>query len=157
VLDSKLRTPLDARLLRRGPRIIIACAESAPKSREKALAAAGAEVWRLPAHRNGRLDLHPLGRRLADLEIQSVLVEGGGEVHAYLLDKRLCDELVLYVAPKVVGGPAKSWVGGDGRASMASAIKLVYEQPPVVLPGGDMRIHATLAPIPVPAHVPDDD
>ena len=157
VLDTKLRTPLDARLLRRGPRIIIACAEAAPKSREKALAAAGAEVWRLPTHRNGRLDLHPLARRLADVDIQSVLVEGGGEVHAYLLDKRLCDELVLYVAPKVVGGPAKSWVGGDGRASMASAIKLVYEQPPVVLPGGDIRIHATLAAIPVPAHVPDDD
>jgi len=149
VLDSKLRTPPDARLLKGAtrPRIIIACGEDAPAKREKALAGKGAEVWRVPAHRNGRLDLRPLARRLADLDIQSVLVEGGGEVHAYLLDKRLCDELVLYVAPKVVGGPAKSWVGGAGRASMASAIKLEFEQPPVVLPGGDMRIHAKLAPL----------
>lgn len=147
VLDSRLRTPLDARLLEGAtrPRIVIACGEEAPARREKALVARGAEVWRLPAHRNGRLDLHPLARRLAGLDIQSVFVEGGGEVHAYLLDKRLCDELVLYVAPKVVGGPARSWVGGGGRASMASAIRLVFEEPPVILPGGDLRIHATLA------------
>ena len=50
-----------------------------------------------------------------------MLVEGGGEVHAYLLEQRLADELVLYIAPKVVGGPAKSWVGGKGLASIAAA------------------------------------
>jgi len=164
VLDSKLRTPTDAHLLRKnrdtgGPRVIIACADDAAASREKALVAKGAEVWRCKTHRNGRIDMHPLAQRLAEQEIMGVLVEGGGEVHAYLLQQRLCDQLVLYVAPKIVGGPAKSWVGGKGLRSMASAIQLVYEEEPVMLPGGDLRLTATLVPIPErPSfEIPDDD
>ncbi|MEO8702632.1 MAG: bifunctional diaminohydroxyphosphoribosylaminopyrimidine deaminase/5-amino-6-(5-phosphoribosylamino)uracil reductase RibD [Kofleriaceae bacterium] len=143
VVDSKLRTPVTARLLpkRRGPRTIIACAEAAPARAERALAAKGAEIWRLPAHRNGRVDLLALAKRLAEAGMMTVLVEGGGELHANLLERRLADELVIYVAPMTVGGPAKSWVGGKGIATLASAHRFVFD--PAATPlGADLRLTA---------------
>ena len=76
---------------------------------------------------------------------RSVLVEGGGELHAYLLERRLADELVLYIAPKIVGGPAKSWVGGTGLASLAAAPRFVFDDEPLDL-GGDLRLTARPAP-----------
>ena len=158
VIDTHLRTPPAAHLLpkKTGPRTIIVCGPKAAATREAALVAKGAEIWRLGTHRNGRLDLYPLNARLADAGITSVLVEGGGEIHAYLLERRLADQLVIYVAPKIVGGPAKSWVGGKGLASLTSAHKFVFDGNPVDL-GGDLRLTAVAAPIPQPKPLLDPD
>jgi diaminohydroxyphosphoribosylaminopyrimidine deaminase/5-amino-6-(5-phosphoribosylamino)uracil reductase len=142
VLDSRLRTPTDAQLLpktRNATRTILVAGPKATTARERALLAEGAEVWRVPAHRNGKLDLKRLARRLGSEGITSVLVEGGGEVHASFLAQKLADELVLYVAPKIVGGPAKSWVGGAGVRAMTGAIPLVLD-PHVEVLGGDLRL-----------------
>jgi diaminohydroxyphosphoribosylaminopyrimidine deaminase/5-amino-6-(5-phosphoribosylamino)uracil reductase len=159
VVDSKLRTPTDARLLpkRKGPRTIIACAKDASAKAEQALVAKGAEVWRLPTHANGRVDLYQLAKLLGEAGMTSVLVEGGGEIHSYFLDKRLADELVIYIAPKVVGGPAKSWVGGKGIGTLASAHRFTLD-PDVVNLRGDLRITAGRPPEPEPVDdVIDDD
>jgi len=149
VLDSQLRTPAGARVLpkRKGAgksRTIIACGPKAPVAREQALVAMGAEVWRSKLHANGKLDLHELAPALAEQHITSVLVEGGGEVHAYMLEHGYADELVLYIAPKVVGGPAKSWVGGKGLATLAAAHRFVFDAEVANL-DGDLRITATRA------------
>jgi diaminohydroxyphosphoribosylaminopyrimidine deaminase/5-amino-6-(5-phosphoribosylamino)uracil reductase len=146
VVDTHLRTPPTAQLLPRntGPRTIVVCGLEAPAAREATLAANGAEIWRLPTHGDGRVDLVPLGTRLADAGLASVLVEGGGELHAYMLQRGLADELVLYVAPTIVGGPARSWVGGGGLASLTSAYRFVFEGAPVDL-AGDLRITAVRA------------
>lgn len=158
VVDGRLRTPPRAHLLpgKTGPRTIIVCGHAAPATREAALVARGAEVWRLATHRNGRIDLHPLLRTLGQQGITSVLVEGGGEIHAYLLEQRLADQLVIYIAPKVVGGPAKSWVGGKGLASLTAAHRFQFDGAPVDL-DGDLRI--SLVPVPIPPSPPynDDD
>lgn len=153
VVDSKLRTPPSANVLagRLGPRTIVACGGEAPAAREAALVGRGAEVWRLRTHRNGRVDLRALAERLGVAGITSVLVEGGGEIHAYMLEHDLADEVVIYVAPKVVGGPAKSWVGGKGLASLGAAHRFVYEGEPVRL-DGDLRL--TLVPAPGPESKP---
>ncbi len=155
VLDSQLRTPPSAHLLpkRRGPRTIIACGEQAPAAREQALAARGAEVWRVRTHASGRIDIWELGKQLADAAICSVLVEGGGEVHAYMIERGLADELVLYVAPKVVGGPARSWVGGKGFASIGAARRFLFDDETCDL-AGDLRLTARPAPVPAP---PEED
>ncbi|HMG20426.1 MAG TPA: bifunctional diaminohydroxyphosphoribosylaminopyrimidine deaminase/5-amino-6-(5-phosphoribosylamino)uracil reductase RibD [Kofleriaceae bacterium] len=156
VIDSQLRTPLDANVLagKLSPKTIVVCAKHAPAAREAALVARGAEVWRLRAHRNGRVDLHELAVRLGAAEITSVLVEGGGEIHAYMLERRLADEIVLYLAPKVVGGPAKSWVGGKGLASLTAAYRFEPDGDPVRL-DGDLRL--TFRPVPIPDPPPIDD
>jgi diaminohydroxyphosphoribosylaminopyrimidine deaminase/5-amino-6-(5-phosphoribosylamino)uracil reductase len=158
VIDTHLRTPPTAHLLPRksGPRTILVCGPKAPASREAALVAKGAEIWRLGTHRNGRLDLSRLNAMLAEVGITSVLVEGGGEIHAYMLERGFADELVIYVAPKIVGGPAKSWVGGKGLASLTSAHKFVFDGDPVNL-AGDLRITAIPAPIPEPTPLFDPD
>jgi diaminohydroxyphosphoribosylaminopyrimidine deaminase/5-amino-6-(5-phosphoribosylamino)uracil reductase len=158
VIDTNLRTPPAAKVLPRktGPRTIVVCGSEAPARREAALVARGAEVWRLATHRNGRIDLSPLGKMLADIGIMAVLVEGGGELHAYMLDHRLADELVIYLAPKIVGGPAKSWVGGKGLASLTSAHKFIFDEEMVDL-AGDLRITAVPAPIPEPPPLDDPD
>jgi diaminohydroxyphosphoribosylaminopyrimidine deaminase / 5-amino-6-(5-phosphoribosylamino)uracil reductase len=155
VLDSQLRTPPAAKLLpkRRGPRTIIACGAKAPAAREKALVARGAEVWRVRTHADGRIDLRELGKQLAAAGICSVLVEGGGDVHAYMIERGYADELVLYVAPKVVGGPARSWVGGKGFASLGAARKFVFDPETADL-DGDLRLTARPAPGP---RYPEDD
>jgi diaminohydroxyphosphoribosylaminopyrimidine deaminase/5-amino-6-(5-phosphoribosylamino)uracil reductase len=106
--------------------------------------APGVEVWRIPVHANGRLDLRELAKRLADEDIISVLVEGGGEVHAYMIEKRLCDLVQLYIAPKVIGGPAPSWVGGKGFEHMASAVQFVFDEE-IADFGGDLRLTGRLA------------
>jgi len=156
VVDSRLRTPPTANVLagRLGPRTIVACGHDAPAAREAALVARGAEVWRLPTHRNGRVDLRALAHKLGSAGVTSVLVEGGGEIHAYMIEHDLADELVIYIAPKVVGGPAKSWVGGKGLASVAAAHRFVVEGEPVRL-DGDLRL--TLVPAPPPESKPIDD
>lgn len=145
VVDGKLRTPADARLVprRRGPRTIIATSEAAPASRERALVRAGVEIWRFTA-RDGRVPLDKLARRLGDAGITSVLVEGGGQIHASLLDAQLADELVLYVAPIAVGGPAPSWVGGEGVATLGAAHGFAWRGTPVQL-GRDLRVTAVRA------------
>ncbi|HEX4417600.1 MAG TPA: bifunctional diaminohydroxyphosphoribosylaminopyrimidine deaminase/5-amino-6-(5-phosphoribosylamino)uracil reductase RibD [Kofleriaceae bacterium] len=153
VIDSQLRTPLDARVLPRpgpgsaGSRTIIACGTGAPAVREARLVARGAEVWRVRRHRDGRLDLAQVARRLAAAGLLAVLVEGGGEIHASLLAHRLADQLTIYLAPKLVGGPAKSWVGGAGVAALAAAYPLVFDAPPILL-GDDLRITAVMAATP---------
>jgi len=158
VVDSQLRTPPTAHLLpkKTGPRTIVVCGRDAPARREAALVARGAEVWRLATHRNGRVDLHPLGKMLGDIGVLAVLVEGGGELHAYLLARGLADELVIYLAPKIVGGPAKSWVGGKGLASLTSAHKFIFDEEVLDL-AGDLRITAVPAPIPAPPPLDDPD
>ena len=153
VLDSKLRTPPDARLLaklgklpkRVRARTIVLCGPAAPAAREKALVAAGAEVIRTRTHASGAIDLHAVGRVLAQQDLQSILVEGGGQVHAYMLDKDLVDQLVLYMAPLAVGGPAKSWVGGAGRASLAKAWRFTFDDVVARL-GADFRFTAVPTP-----------
>lgn len=141
VLDSTLRTPLTAQLLpqRNGARTIIATGERAPKSRATALEQAGAEVWRFKLSDGGRVPLAPLTKRLAATGIHSVLIEGGAQVHASFLAQRLVDQLVLYVAPKVVGGPAPSWVAGSGVGSLAAAYGFVLDGAPSLL-DSDLRL-----------------
>jgi diaminohydroxyphosphoribosylaminopyrimidine deaminase/5-amino-6-(5-phosphoribosylamino)uracil reductase len=142
VVDSRLRTPARAALLpkRKGPRTIIATTDDASAAKEKALVAAGAEVWRFKARR-AQVPLDKLARRLGDENLTSVLVEGGGEVHAGFLAAGLADELVIYIAPKIVGGPAPSWVGGQGIAKLEAAHGLRFVGAPVQL-GDDLKLTA---------------
>jgi diaminohydroxyphosphoribosylaminopyrimidine deaminase / 5-amino-6-(5-phosphoribosylamino)uracil reductase len=134
VLDSRLQTPPQAALLpvnsRSQARTIIATTPAAAQSRERRLAAAGAEIWRCRAGKGGRVDLRDLVHRLAAAEVLSVLVEGGAEVHGGFFAAGLVDELVLYVAPMVFGGQGgaggPSWLGGPGISRISAARRLAF-------------------------------
>lgn len=123
VLDGRLRTPPRARMLHSGStaKTLIVTTLDAPARRVLALEAVGAEVLRL-AGRQGKVSLKVLAAELARREVLSMLVEGGAETHASFLAAGLCDRLILYVAPKAVGGAkAPSWLGGEGVARLTRA------------------------------------
>ena len=62
-----------------------------------------------------RVDLKQLFKELGNRKIDSVLVEGGAEIHASMLDSGLVDRLQIYMAPKIIGRTnAKPVVGGKG-------------------------------------------
>ncbi|MBX5481667.1 MAG: bifunctional diaminohydroxyphosphoribosylaminopyrimidine deaminase/5-amino-6-(5-phosphoribosylamino)uracil reductase RibD [Myxococcaceae bacterium] len=123
VVDSHLRLPLDRKVfhLRSKARTIVATVEPAGSRRARRLEALGVEVWSLRA-KAGRVDLRALLKRMAKAGLLSVMVEGGAEVFATLLRERLADELLLFVAPKVVGRSGLSWVGELGISQMEKAM-----------------------------------
>jgi diaminohydroxyphosphoribosylaminopyrimidine deaminase/5-amino-6-(5-phosphoribosylamino)uracil reductase len=89
-----------------------------------ALEACGVLVERLPL-REGRVELEPLLRRLVGRGVHSVLCEGGASVAGSLLDAGLVDEVIWFVAPKLVGGrEAPGAVAGEGVSTMANARQL---------------------------------
>ncbi len=103
IVDSRLRFPLYANLLRNGRSPWIAANEGADPARRQALEATGARVFCLPAS-NGWVDLKALLKRLAELEINSLMVEGGAQIITSFLAARLVDRVVLTIAPLLVGG-----------------------------------------------------
>jgi diaminohydroxyphosphoribosylaminopyrimidine deaminase/5-amino-6-(5-phosphoribosylamino)uracil reductase len=145
VLDTHARLSPEARVIHAGTpaRALVAVGDSAAPGRVAALQATGASVVQCPA-RDGRVDVSALLARLFALEVQAVLVEGGGEVHAAFLDAGLVDRVALFVAPLLVGGrTAPGVVGGEGR-ELKNALRL--ERPVVTAFGDDLLIEGDLAP-----------
>jgi diaminohydroxyphosphoribosylaminopyrimidine deaminase / 5-amino-6-(5-phosphoribosylamino)uracil reductase len=131
IVDSRLRTPPAShavRLARENPNglpLLIACTESAPAEREAALSADGIEIVRLPPDDGGRVDLAALMSLLARREVISVLVDGGGELHAAFIAARLAQKALFFIAPKIAGGrDAPTPVEGAGVGVMSDAIPL---------------------------------
>lgn len=115
VLDSQLRIRPSARVV--GPNTLIA----STKPGRVGLA----EVVQLPATEEGRVNLEDLLDELGKRNILSVLVEGGGEVHASMFEADLVDKLYAYVAPKLIGGRgAPGPLGGRGIARLDEATSL---------------------------------
>jgi GTP cyclohydrolase II len=103
IVDSRLRFPPYAHLLHNCRSPWIAAGEEADAERQQALEAVGARVFRLPSI-NGWVDLSALLTHLGNLDISSVMVEGGAQIIASFLASRLVDQLVLTIAPVLVGG-----------------------------------------------------
>lgn len=103
IVDSRLRFPLEARLLSAGCQPWIATAEPADPARRAVLEGRGARVLTLPP-REGRVSLPALLDELGQMGITSLMVEGGAQVITSFLRERLADQLILTVAPVLVGG-----------------------------------------------------
>ncbi len=122
ILDSEARTPVGAQVIRsaREQTTILAVTPKAPAARVRRLERAGAKILELDIR-----DLRLVFRTLASEGLQKILVEGGGEVHASVLDAGLADEACIFVAPKIIGGRnAKSPVEGEGLEFMSEALRL---------------------------------
>ncbi len=102
VVDGRLRTPPDARLLDDGAPTLIFHGERAAKARAKKLEKAGAELVAV-RRREGRLDLTAVLDELGRRDVLRLLVEGGGTLHGALLDAGLADRVAIFVAPLILG------------------------------------------------------
>ncbi len=122
VIDSRLETPPDARLLEpRGEVLIVAAADDAV--RRAALTARGAQIV-LAAGAGGKVALPAMLAELARRGVNELHVEAGARLNGSLLREDLVDELLIYLAPMMLGlgremahfGPLESLVDGRGFA-----------------------------------------
>jgi diaminohydroxyphosphoribosylaminopyrimidine deaminase/5-amino-6-(5-phosphoribosylamino)uracil reductase len=126
VLDAEARIPLTSKLVAgaRGAPLLIACLAFVPEARRRQLADAGCRVLPLRGAR-GRVDAQELLRALGAERITNLMIEGGATVLADFFERRLVDEVRVFIAPKLFGGAAAPGpIAGNGIASPADALKL---------------------------------
>lgn len=124
IVDSNARTPLDAKVVTdKSARTIIATTSNAPIEKISALKNCGVDI--ITAGDSERVDLEILMRELANRELTSVLVEGGGTIHFSMLAAGLVDKIFAFVAPKIIGGVnALTAVEGAGFEKLSDAALL---------------------------------
>lgn len=124
VLDSRLRLPLESRLVRtvQDEDLMVFCS-FAEEKRKTELEDRGIRVCQVAmAKQAGHPDLEHVLRKLGELSITSLLIEGGANVNWVALEAGLVDKVFLYYAPKILGGNnAVPLVGGRGFRNMDEA------------------------------------
>lgn len=139
VLDSALRMPAGARILQGGRTLIYTATQDAQKI--LALEQGGAELVILPgAH--GQVDLAACLQDLAERGVNEVLVEAGRILNGALLQAGLLDELVLYLAPQLLGDMARGMAQLGELTQLDQRVELAWQDVRSV--GRDLRIVASL-------------
>jgi diaminohydroxyphosphoribosylaminopyrimidine deaminase/5-amino-6-(5-phosphoribosylamino)uracil reductase len=126
VLDSHLRLEPTARLLTQSspaPTWVF-CGPHAKSARQRALEAAGAVVHRVGLDDDGRVALLEVLQLVGAANLNTLLVEGGGGVHAAFLRQRLVDEVMLFVAPLFLGGDGLPLAGPLGVSQVGDGPRL---------------------------------
>ena len=136
VVDSRLRTPAAAKLFAQPGKTVIFCAED--RGRE-VLEERGAAIFRVATDR-GRVDLTEVMRKLAELEINDLLVEAGPALSGSLLAGGHVDELVIYQAPHMMGSETMGIFTTPGWTELRHRLPLEFSD--VRRVGRDVRIVA---------------
>ncbi len=137
VVDTRLKIPLQARILATDKILVATACEDHRKI--DALEAMGHEVLLLPASDTG-VDLSKMLSELGIRGINELHVEAGARLNGALLHAACVDELILYLAPQLLGGSARNLFELAPLTSLDQAIKLhILEQRPL---GNDLRIQA---------------
>jgi diaminohydroxyphosphoribosylaminopyrimidine deaminase / 5-amino-6-(5-phosphoribosylamino)uracil reductase len=140
VVDSKLETPLTARILQGGP-VLVAVAVDDEK-RANLLRAVGAEVLLLP-NAAGKVELKDLLEELGRRGINEVHAEAGFKLNGSLLREGLVDELLLYLAPCLIGHEASGLFNLPALTTLNDKRRLRIHDLRQV--GEDIRVLARLA------------
>ena len=131
IIDSELRFPLGARLLktRSWGKILVFTQQPQTTDKAQELRDKGVEIISIRSGRSGRLDLNKILAWLGRNEISSVMVEGGALLLTSLLEKRLIDKIFVTLSPKLIGGEnAPTFFEGKGYAKIAQAMQLKRSQ-----------------------------
>jgi diaminohydroxyphosphoribosylaminopyrimidine deaminase/5-amino-6-(5-phosphoribosylamino)uracil reductase len=144
IVDSRLRLPPRARCLSAAsPAPTIVATTAARSARWAAFERRGVEILRFPS-RGGRVPLRRLCRELARRGLQSVMLEGGGELLAGALSERLVSRVRCFVAPLLIGGrTAPGAVAGQGISRLSQAARLAEMSVRKV--GPDLCVEARVA------------
>lgn len=128
ICDSNLEIPIDSQIVNTAKEVrtyVVALAENEKKYRERIreLKNKGVGTLLIPADETGRPNLVKLMIQLGKMKIDSLLLEGGGELAWSMIRLNLVDEIRMFLAPKVFGGKnAGSPVSGDGFAAVDDAL-----------------------------------
>jgi diaminohydroxyphosphoribosylaminopyrimidine deaminase/5-amino-6-(5-phosphoribosylamino)uracil reductase len=139
VLDSGLRIPQDSRVLRGESALIFTA--SAGEEKIAVLRSMGATVIPLPGA-DGQVDLGKMMQALASLGINELLVEAGPRLNGALIQARLVDELVIYLAPYLIGHAARGMAELPELAFLQEKRALIVHELRSI--GTDIRISAGL-------------
>ncbi len=105
ILDSRLRLPLDSRVVKTAQDDLLVLCSFAEEKKKRQLQRRGIRVEQIsPPTAEGHPDLPAVVRHLGQEEITSVMIEGGAIVNWAALDSKIVDKVFLYYAPKILGG-----------------------------------------------------
>jgi len=134
ILDSRLRLPLESRLVQsvaaeRENDVLVFCA-AADEKKKTQLEQLGVRIETVPAvEPDGRPNLPAILRRLGQLEITSVMIEGGATVNWTALASNVVDKVFLYYAPKILAGSGSiPFAAGAGFLHMNQAAQVNHLQ-----------------------------
>ncbi|HEX4942955.1 MAG TPA: bifunctional diaminohydroxyphosphoribosylaminopyrimidine deaminase/5-amino-6-(5-phosphoribosylamino)uracil reductase RibD [Usitatibacteraceae bacterium] len=139
VIDSRLELPAAARILSGEPPLVLTVSED--RGRRAALEALGAEVVVVPAE-GAKTDLGAVARLLADRGFNEVTVETGAKLNGSLLRAGIVDEIVLYLAPLLLGDAAQGLFALPVFGQLGEALRPRIVDIRAV--GADLRITARL-------------
>ncbi|CAM2194011.1 Diaminohydroxyphosphoribosylaminopyrimidine deaminase / 5-amino-6-(5-phosphoribosylamino)uracil reductase [Paraburkholderia kururiensis] len=144
LIDSKLEVPPDAHILA-GPPTLIFCAALDERNAERAeaLRARGAEIVAL-ANEHGKVNLPGMLKELAERGVNELHVEAGYKLNGSLLREGCVDELLVYLAPTLLGANSLSMVNVLAPDSLEQRMRFDFHQ--VERIGTDLRILARLTP-----------
>jgi diaminohydroxyphosphoribosylaminopyrimidine deaminase / 5-amino-6-(5-phosphoribosylamino)uracil reductase len=129
ILDSHLRLPIDSRIVQdaaanRQNDLLLFCSH-ADEPKQSQLADAGVRVEQLPANKtDGRPDLSAVLHRLAQLQISSVMIEGGSTINGAALAAHLVDKVFLYYAPTILGNGSIPFAAGDSFRDLKRSMQI---------------------------------
>lgn len=128
ILDSRLRLPLESRVVKTCKQDVVVFCSFAEEKRKRALESRGVRVEQVRlGSSDGRPDLAQIAARLGELEITSLLIEGGALVNWAALAAGIVDKLFLYYAPKILGGAGSvPFASGPGFRHIADAPRLKH-------------------------------
>jgi diaminohydroxyphosphoribosylaminopyrimidine deaminase / 5-amino-6-(5-phosphoribosylamino)uracil reductase len=123
VVDSHLRLPHDSRVVRTAQQDVLVLCSFAEEKKKQALQKLGIRVEQVaPPMSDGRPDMAAVARRLGELEITSLLIEGGAMVNWAALAAGIVDKVFLYYAPKIMAGTgAVPFAAGEGFRDIRDA------------------------------------
>jgi diaminohydroxyphosphoribosylaminopyrimidine deaminase / 5-amino-6-(5-phosphoribosylamino)uracil reductase len=137
VVDSRLETPLHANVFIPGRPLVIYCAVD-DAARQAALESRGATVVRLPGP-GGKVDLAAMLRDLARREVNELHVEAGHKLNGSLMREGLVDEMLVYLAPKLVG-QGREMAHFGPLADLAGVVAFEFVESAMI--GPDVRLLA---------------
>jgi diaminohydroxyphosphoribosylaminopyrimidine deaminase / 5-amino-6-(5-phosphoribosylamino)uracil reductase len=123
VLDSRLRLPLESRVAKTAQNDVLVLCSFAEEKKKKQLLKLGIRVQQLPtATSDGHPDMATVARFLGQMEITSLMIEGGAMVNWAALASGIVDKVFLYYAPRILAGTASvPFAAGAGFASISDA------------------------------------
>ncbi|HEX2791610.1 MAG TPA: bifunctional diaminohydroxyphosphoribosylaminopyrimidine deaminase/5-amino-6-(5-phosphoribosylamino)uracil reductase RibD [Steroidobacteraceae bacterium] len=139
LLDSELRVPPTARMFdREGPALVFTASEDGARRAE--FERRGVRVESAARAVQGGLELEPVLRRLAQLEANEIWVEAGARLAGALLQSRLVDEFIVYLAPSLLGPTARALVELPEISQLEQRMRLEFSECKPV--GPDLRLTA---------------
>ena len=124
IVDSNLRIPMNSEVINDGGITIVGTVKGCNEGKKNKLESMGIKVIETESN-YGKVNLTELIRKLGEEGIDSILIEGGGNINFSVLEEGIVDKVRFYIAPKIIGGEkSKSSIEGSGFLELDQSVEL---------------------------------